>query len=438
MNSNFDNIIKANKVGTVFRSATSAIGLTLALISLTSMLTGCSTVAFLEQDRMPSPVGMVGMTGAITEIAPQEDKQRTGVSANEIKIGSCCALSGAASLLGANQLMGASSYLNYINDQGGVNGRKIKLVAHDDAYDPNKAIVCFKQLVKEGAFAGAFFVGTPPAARYVPMAEAYAIPILGLYTGAQLLHSPLRAHILNVRASYSDETKSQVDNLWAVNHRKIAVIYPSDAFGASVLNGVKLALQRHKATPIALGSYARNTLNIDDAINQVRMAKPDAVIMAGPYSTVAQIVKRSHQKNWKPIFTTVSFLGTEAFIKAAGKDAEGTIVTQVLPPYNRDDLPTAVLYRRLLQTYYPNRQPTFSGFEGFVDAMVLVQGLKNAGKDLTRSGFIKAIESMKNTDMGLGNLKLSYNSRRHVGFDTVYPTVVRQGQAVTLTDWKHL
>ena len=84
----------------------------------------------------------------------------------------------------------------------------------------------------------------------------------------------------------------------------------------------------------------------------------------------------------------------------------------------------------------PSSRPNFVSLEGFVDAMVMVEGLKKAGKESTREGLIHAIESMHGMDMGLGpQLKLNYGPRDHKGFDHVIPTVVRGGRAVPFTDW---
>ena len=159
-------------------------------------------------------------------------------------------------------------------------------------------------------------------------------------------------------------------------------------------------------------------------------------MVVGPSNTVAPILKLAHGRNWKPLFLTVSFVGTDDLIQGAGSDAEGTVITQVVPPYYLTDLKTVALYRRALQKYMPIARPNFVSLEGFVDAMVLVDGLKKAGKDLTREGLIQEIESMHEVDMGLGSeLKLNYSSKSHKGFDHVIPTIVRGGRAVPFTDW---
>ena len=362
---------------------------------------------------------------------------QVGITSKEIKLASCSALDGPARVLGIQTVLGATTYLNYINESGGVNGRKVQLLAFDDGYDPTRTTACFHRLETEKVFAAGFFVGTPTAAQYVPMAQAAKLPVVGLFTGAQLLYEPLKHYIVNVRASYYDETREQVDNLWeSIGARKIAVLYQDDAFGKTVLDGVKLALTKHHSAPVATGTFERGSMDIEKGLSEVEAAHPQAVVLVGPYSPVAAIVKRAHAKGWHPIFLTVSFVGTEQFIKEAGIDADGTIITQVVPPPDRTDLPTVKLYRDMLTKYFPQSQPSFISLEGFLDAMVFVEGLKRAGKDLTREKFIQGIESMHNTDLGLGpKLRANYSSSSHKGLNEVYVTVVRGGKPEILSDW---
>jgi ABC-type branched-subunit amino acid transport system substrate-binding protein len=363
-----------------------------------------------------------------------------GVDKAQITIGSCSALDGPARFLGLQTIVGATAYLDIINSKGGVNGRKIQLLAFDDGYEPARADACFKRLLKEDVFAAGFFVGTPTAAKYVPLAEENKLPVVGLFTGAQLLYAPLKHYVMNVRASYYDETREQVDSLWnTLKIHKIGIIYQDDAFGSAVLEGLELGLKKYHATPVGMGTFSRNTLEVDKGMAAVRAANPEAVLLVGPYAPVAQIVKKAHAMGWRPLFLTVSFVGTEKFIAEAGKDAEGTVITQVVPPYTRTDFPTIALYREALRKYYPNEQPSFVSLEAFVDAMVLVEGLKRAGSNPTREKLISALESIDGKDVGLGpRLLLKYSPNRHKGFDQIYTTVVQNGKPEIVDDWSTL
>jgi len=368
---------------------------------------------------------------------PMGAQSAPGVTDKEITIGSCSALEGPSKFLGTQTVAGARAYFESINEQGGVHGRKLKLIASDDSYDPAKAEDCFKHLQTQGVFAMGFFVGTPTGVKYLPLAEANKIPLVGLFTGAQALYTPFHHWVINVRAGYADETKEQIDGIWkTLGYKKIGVIYPDDAFGSAVLDGVKNALKEHQSQPVAAASYPRQTADADAAIQSVHAAQPEAVVIVGPANTVAPIIKLAHSKGWSPLFVTVSFVGTDDLIKLAGQDAEGMVITQVVPPYYLTDLKTVALYRRTMSKFAPNEPPNFVSLEGFVDAMVMVEGLKRAGKDLTREGLIRGIESLRDFDIELGpQLKLNYSARDHKGFEHVIPTVVRGGRAVPFTDW---
>jgi len=383
-------------------------------------------------------LGLCVLLACLFAVATPVRAQNTpGVTENEILIGSCSALEGPSHFLGTETVAGAKAYFAMVNDAGGLDGRKLKLLAYDDSYDPAKTEECFNRLMEQKVFALGFFVGTPTAVKYVPMAESNKIPLVGLFTGAQTLYVPLRHWVVNVRASYFDETREQIDGMWGtLAFKKIGVIYPEDAFGAAVLEGVKAALKTHGAEPVAVASYQRQTAQVGGAIEKVKSANPDAVVVVGPSNTVAPILKQSHARSWKPLFLTVSFVGTDELIQEAGPDAEGVVITQVVPPYYLTDFKAVALYRRELSKYSPSAQPNFVSLEGFVDAMVLVEGLKKAGKDLTREGLIRGIESIHELDLGLGpQLKLNYSSKEHKGFDHVLPTVIRGGRAVPFTDW---
>ena len=362
-----------------------------------------------------------------------------GVTDTEVTIGSCAALTGPANFLGTQTVQGAQAYLNSLNDAGGVHGRKVKLVSRDDGYEPDKTIACVNQLIQQDkVFGMAFFVGTPTGAKAVPMAEAQKVPVVGFFTGAEILRTPLRKNVVHVRASYYDEARAQVDSLVkTLGMKKIAVFYQEDAFGLAVLEGVKIALKKYDLAPVALGTYPRNTMDIAKGMETVKAGEPEAVVMVGTYAPLAEVVKKAKADKWNPLFSTVSFVGTEAFAKAAGPAGDGVVITQVVPPPSRTDLPAVASYGKALKKYFPDAQPNFVSLEGFVNAMVVAEGLKAAGKELSREKFIAAIEGLSSLDLGVG-MKASYGPARHHAFDQVFPTVIKGGEAVVLSDWKQV
>jgi ABC-type branched-subunit amino acid transport system substrate-binding protein len=294
------------------------------------------------------------------------------------------------------------------------------------------------QLIQQDrVFALGFFVGTPTGAKIVPMAEAQKVPALGFFTGAEILRAPLRKHVFHVRASYYDEARAMVDNLQGLGMKKIAVFYQDDAFGNAVLEGVKIALRKYGSAPVALGTFPRNTLDVGKGLADIKPSNPEAVVMVGPYAPLAEFVKRARAERLSALLLTVSFVGTEAFAKAAGKDGNGVVITQVVPPPTGKDLPGVSQYQAALRRYVPDATPNFVSLEGFVNAMVYVEALKRAGRDLTRDKFLAALESIRDLDVGVG-MKVSYAQGRHHAFDQVFATVLADGEPVVFTDWNRV
>jgi branched-chain amino acid transport system substrate-binding protein len=368
------------------------------------------------------------------------DDSEPGLKPTEIVIGSCAPLTGPTGAIGHDLVSGAQAYLDYVNDSGGVHGRKIVLVSADDGVDPGEAPVCYRKVISRPAFAIAFVVGTQTALRLVPLADRDKIPVVGLAAGAEALSDPVRRDIFYVRASYVTETHQIIDRVWSdLQMHSIGVIYPDDPFGASVLESATSSIQSHGGALAAASSYTRMGTSFDRTTSVVRKAGAQAVLVVGPYGTVASIIRHCHLQGWHPIFLTLSYVGTDEFIGIAGDDAEGVVITQVVPPSYETSLPAVALYHKYLAKYQPDAKPTFAGLEGFVQAVVLVEGIKRAGHDITRAKLAQALESLRNFDLGIGSgEKLNYSATDHQGLATVIPTVVRGGRAVAFNDWSIL
>lgn len=378
------------------------------------------------------------LSAALLLVAGTTFASEPGVTADEIRIGSCSALTGPANFLGTQMTVGGETYLEEVNAAGGVHGRKIRLIKRDDGYEPARTIRCVNQLIqKDKVFAMGFFVGTPTGAKAAPMAENKKVPLVGLFTGAELLRNPVKHWVMNVRASYYDETRAMIENLVALDKDRIAVFYQEDAFGKAVLSGVEIALNKYGKKPIALGRYKRNTMDIADGLASIRSSNPDAIVMVGTYAPLAKFVRESKAQGMDSLFLNVSFVGTEAFAKDVGRDGDGVVITQVVPPPNRMDLPAIAEYHKALAAHFPNENPNFVSLEGYITARILVEGLKRAGPNPTRAGLISAIEGMNGLDVGVGS-KTAYSPTFHQAFHEVFPTVLRGGEAVVFDDWSEV
>ncbi len=369
------------------------------------------------------------------EPAVTSRENTTGITNDEILIGSSLALAGHAGYLGTQMLQGAMAYIRHINDDGGIHGRKIKLIALDDSYDPTQCLFNTQQLILEKKVFSLFcYVGTPTTVRIVPLINEAKIPLVGMFTGANRLRQPVNRYLINIRASYYQETRAAVDLIVRQKHLdRVAVFYQYDEYGFDGLRGTEIALKRHGLIPVAKGSYIRGTLDVETGLEKIIQSDAQAVVMIGTYDSCAKFINLARNRGYNPLFHNVSFVGSTELARRLGPAGEGVIVTQVVPLPNTKDLkvplPGVAQYITLLSRFYPDSKPSFVGLEGYLNARILTEGLTRAGKQITREKFIQAIESINNFDLGIQNL-LSFGKNDYQGLDNVYYTMIHDGELV--------
>ena len=364
---------------------------------------------------------------------------RIGISKDEILIGSSLALTGHAEFLGIEYKRGGESYINKINDEGGIYGRKIRVIAYDDQYDPPKTVVNTQKLINEDKVFALFnYVGTPTAIKMIPLVEEAGIPILGLFTGADVFRHPLKKYIFNVRASYYQETAMFINKVVGeLGMKKVAIFYQYDDYGFDGLRGAEIALNNYGLKPVVKASYRRGTLEVEHALDIIKTANPEAIIMIGTYAPVAKFVKLARKENFDPLFHSVSFVGSEAFAKELGAEGNGVVITEVVPPPVKNNGGCATEYVDLLEKYFSGSKATFGGLEGFINARVLVEAIKKAGPNIDHLKFIAALESMR--DFSIGNdCVINFDPNDHQGMNTVYSVYTKDGQLIPFTDWKEM
>ncbi len=373
--------------------------------------------------------------------APVPTALRQGVTPTEIRIGASLPLSGHAAYLGQETLRGATAYFDYVNASGGVHGRKITLVARDDGYDPPRCVANTQQLIIEDkVFALSCYVGTPTTAKILPMLEEAHIPLVGAFTGANALRDPFQRYVINVRPSYYQETAQAVKHLVAdLGIERIGVFYQYDAYGFDGLRGTELALKEFGLAPVVRASYARGTNEVEDGVGKILESRCEAVVMIGTSSPCTRFVQLAVTRNPDLLYYAVSFVGAEEVARQLGPEEKAVVlVSQVMPP---PDLPetNALLwgvrqYEELNRESSPGLPPTAVGLEGFINAKVLVEGLRRAGPDLDRELFIAGLESIRDYSLGLANT-LTYGPGDHQGLERVYFTRLWKGRFILLTDW---
>jgi branched-chain amino acid transport system substrate-binding protein len=348
-----------------------------------------------------------------------------GVSADKIVFGQATALEGPASALGQGMKIGLEAAFAEVNKTGGVKGRKLELKSVDDGYEPTKSIEAVKKLLEEDkVFAIAGAVGTPTAAATQPIATAAGAPFIGAFTGAEFLREPYKPLVMNIRASYFQETEAMVEHLTKdLGATKIAIMYQDDAFGQAGLAGVKKALDKRQMQLAGEGTFERNTVAVKAALLAIKKVEPQAIIMISPYKPAAEFIKLAKQIKLDATFVNISFVGSDALAKELGPAGAGVVITQVVPFPKDAAIPVVGRYQASLKASAPDAQPGFVSLEGYLVGRAIIAALEKVNGEPTRKALIEAVQKAGTLD--LGGFKLGYSDSSNRGSDHVFLTVIQ-------------
>jgi branched-chain amino acid transport system substrate-binding protein len=348
-----------------------------------------------------------------------------GVSADTIVFGQAAALNGPASALGQAMKSGIEAAFAEVNKKGGISGRKLKLISQDDGYEPDKSITATKNLIEqEKVFAIIGPVGTPTAAATQPIATAASVPFIGAFTGAGFLRDPKLANIINVRASYNEETEAWVHHLTEdLKIKKIAIFYQDDAFGRAGLSGFQAAMKKRNLAIAAEGTYARNTVAVKSALLDIKRAEPEAVVMVGAYKPCAEFIRLARKIGFNPVFVNISFVGASALAKDLGPDGKGVVVSQVVPFPWDSSIKVVADYQAAIKAVDANAKPEFVSLEGYLVGRLAIAALEKAGANPTREGVLKAIKDTGKFDFG--GLTMTFGPDQNQGLHQVFMTVIQ-------------
>jgi branched-chain amino acid transport system substrate-binding protein len=339
-----------------------------------------------------------------------------------IILGQTCPLTGQSAALGIDMMNGANTYFNYINRTGGINGKKIKLISYDDKYEPNIAQQNASILInQEKAIAIFGAIGTPTGQKSLSVAIENKVPFLTPFTGGKFLREPFNPLIINLRPSYEQEIKALIEYLVKEKKTlKIAVFYQNDSFGMEGLYATKKTISKQKTVElVSTGSFNRNTLSVQNAIYEISLKKPDAVILVAPYEPCAEFIKRARKsfelKN--AYFCPISFTGTKNLEAELNEKMQNIIASQVLPDPYKSNREAIKIYRELYKKEFPAAEFSYVSLEGFLSAMLTIKAIQKA-KSLNRKEIIKGFESLQNNDIGGFNISIS--STDHQALDEVF------------------
>ena len=387
--------------------------------------------------------------------------QGSGATDDEIVLGVSAAFSGPSRGLGTELFRGATAYFNHVNDNGGIEGRKISLKLYDDGYQPDPCVQNTMRLMLEDKVFLLFgYVGTPTVTRVLPILKKFqkeSIFLFFPFTGAQPQREPPYGDFaFNLRASYNQETAGLVDNLVGIGKRRIAVFYQIDAYGRSGWAGVRAALAKHGERLAGEATYSRGEKFTGSMRKQVEILQgvsPDAVICIGAYAACAAFARDAVDLGLNVPIANLSFVGSENLLKLLTEGREDgerytrlLINSQVVPSYEDTSIPAVREYRELMARYDPQVPQelvqeeyapfahSFGSLEGFLNAKLLAEILRRLGPSPDRAGLEEAVFSVRDFDLGISE-RVSFGPDRRQGLQSVYHAVVEDGRFVPLDDW---
>jgi branched-chain amino acid transport system substrate-binding protein len=356
------------------------------------------------------------------------------VTADRIVFGQAAALGGPASALGTGMRQGLLAAFAEANKAGGVKGRKLELVSKDDGYEPGRSAATTRELIeKDRVFALLGPVGTPTSAAAQPVAAETEVPFIGPFTGAEFLRDAMLDNVVNLRASYFQETEVMVERLTKdLGVTKIAVFYQNDSFGNAGLSGVKLALGKRNLRLAAEGTYERNTVAVADGLAAIGKEKPEAVVLVGTYKPCAEFIRQAKQARMNATFVVISFVGSDALATELGENGPGVVVTQVVPFPRDASIPVVKRYQEALKAAEPGAAPGFVSLEGYLVGRLAIAAFGRLDGAPTREAFLSAILSGAPIDIdGFG---LKYGAGKNQGSDQVFLTTIGPNGAFRAVD----
>jgi len=350
----------------------------------------------------------------------QPAQAENGVTADAILIGRTTAVTGPVAGSIKENTEALDAYLGWVNRQGGVNGRRIVLKTLDDGFDPKRAGDNARRLIGEDRVFAIFMPrGTPHTEAVLKVAEPAGVPVIAPSTGAEIFHNPVRPLVFNVRAKYQDEVIAAIHHYSTLTIKRIAIVAPTDTFGQDALAGFERGMAQEQLQPALIARFDRAKGDSAATVPQMLAVDPQVVIVVASGQAAVTFIHAMRAKGSAAQFLTLSNNSSSAFVKELGGDATGLVMTQVSPAADA----RTRLGREFVRIAVPaGATPSYAAMEAFAAVKVLVEGLRRAGRDLTRKSFVAALDGMRKYD--LGDMYVDYSPTHHTGSNYVELTII--------------
>jgi len=329
-----------------------------------------------------------------------------GVTDDEILVGSITDLTGPGALFGQEISKGARFYLKHVNDQGGVHGRKIRLIVEDDGYKPARSVATFRKLVdRDRVFCLAFNLGSSCNLAIFPSVERERVPLVAPACYNSAMHTPPRRYVFALDPSYTAQAwiaARYIKEMSGAENPRVAVFYQDDDYGLEGLKAVREACAHYGIPFVGKAGYKRAAVEFSAQVLSLKQANPTHVIVWTLVREAAAVLRKARELDWHPQFIGGNPTSDERIVELAGEAAEGLLAVTPADLWAEPPPPSLQLFREMKAQLDPEGTSRTLQLFGFLGARILVEGLQRAGRDLTREGLVEALETLKGWGDGLG------------------------------------
>lgn len=356
-----------------------------------------------------------------------------GVTEDTVTIGMPVALSGPVSTIGIPLARGAEAYFRWVNEQGGVHGRRIRLILEDDRYIPSETLAVTRKLVeRDNVFAIFRPLGTPTGAAILDYLVERQVPLVAPASGSSLWIHPFKRNYFNIQPVYFFE--GRIMGRWALEvlrARRIAVFFQNDSYGKEGKDGFLQYLRLNGVRPVAEVPYEPGETTFTAHAIRLREANPDLVFVYAIPIPAASLLREAARVGLRTRFLMTYVLADPVMFRLAGQLMEGVQAgAWLVDP--EDPGPAASAYRARLRAAFPGEVPGGYSISSDASAALFVEGLRRAGRNLTRTTFIEAMETIRNFTAGGLTPPFGYTHTDHSGIRALAMVEARGGKWVTL------
>jgi ABC-type branched-subunit amino acid transport system substrate-binding protein len=337
----------------------------------------------------------------------------TGVTSNEIVVGQIITLQGGKNAYGVAAHHGAKLYIDEVNAAGGVHGRRVVLRTLDDDNQGATAQANARKLVQDGAFMLFGSIEGGPSTAIAKVAQEARVPFFGPMAGSPSLRRPHLPMVFPVRAEHREEFRALMTWGQSIGLKTVGFLHADSDTGREHLENVNIiakALALQVVLPLPFKADATDA-QIDLMVQAIARSRPDMLINHGSPGLYQRLIVKARAAGLKTNFMAVNS-GSSQIAKGLGPLAGGMMFAQVVPsPWERKSEITRE-YQAAMRRADANAEFTYGSLEGFLTAKALVLALRAAGRDLTRTGLVKALEG---GSFDLGGLSARYRPDEHAG-----------------------